>query len=669
MARRHAHLAGTLVAASPIPLAIAGSVYGFRDLQTNVVAAAATTAAVICTGAAGIVLPRHTRLGRALVVMGVGGLLVLVAPVLRHSPPLALAALLAIAATLGWLWDVVRGPRTKEPILIARVRSAAVTATIVWIVALLADWDRNGVGLAAVALSFTTALVPAALWAARARHKHPIRVIVLLGFLALVAAACVFAWGRWGVCLGAAALAAAGSSAILPRPRVGAIGTVQWWEPILARPERLLVVTFLILCLIGTFLLSIPVSAQGGRSINLLDALFTSVSAVCVTGLIVLDTPVDFTSVGQVAILFLIQLGGIGIMAFSAAAFQLLGRRMSLRHEGTVATLMSSEDRSQLFTATRRLIRFTFAMEALGSAILVVPFLAGGDSPGAAVWRAVFTSVSAFCNAGFALQSDSLVGYRDNPVVLHVVAALIVIGGVSPVAAFAIPKLIRRRKMRVVLEAKLALTAAAVLLVTGFVYILATEWTNTLGELPVPARLNNAWFQSVTLRTAGFNSIDITALQPATVSLMIIWMFIGGGPGGTAGGIKTTTAAVLLLALVAAVRGRWVVTGFGRSISHRTVYKAGAVALLGALSVFLGLLALELTQTMPAGTALFEVVSALGTVGLSTGGTPMLDGVGKLIIIVCMFVGRVGPLTLFMFLTERQSSLEWDRPEEEIKVG
>jgi trk system potassium uptake protein TrkH len=539
----------------------------------------------------------------------------------------------------------------------------------VWFVGFLAGWSVGGITQTAIALSFAIALVASADWAFREGSRHPFRRAILLALLAVLVATTAAAWGRWGPCLAVAALVSAGTSIVLSGRRTGSLGVIDWWEPIFSRPERLLVATFLTLCIVGSILLLLPVTTTSEGSIPLLDASFTAVSAVCVTGLIVLDTPVDFTPLGQAVILLLIQLGGIGIMTFSAAAFQLLGRRMSLRHEGVIAKLINAQDRSQLSRTTYRVIRFTFAAEAVGVALLIPPFIAHGDSFGQAAWRAVFTAVSAFCNAGFALQSDSLIGYAGSAWILHVVGALIVIGGLSPAVAVAVPHIVRRTKARISVEARIALCATLVLLVAGFVYVLATEWTNTLAGLSVWDRINNGWFQSVTLRTAGFNSVDIGALQPATITIMIIWMFIGGSPGGTAGGIKTTTAVVLVLALVSAIRGRWIVTFLGRRMSHETVYKAGAVATLGLASVVAGFLALQLTQSMPTGTALFEIVSALGTVGLSTGGTPLLDGVGKVIIIGAMFIGRVGPLTLFLFLTERQSRSEWQRPEEEIEVG
>jgi trk system potassium uptake protein TrkH len=198
---------------------------------------------------------------------------------------------------------------------------------------------------------------------------------------------------------------------------------------------------------------------------------------------------------------------------------------------------------------------------------------------------------------------------------------------------------------------------------------LAFEWSNALAGLSFADRLHNAWFQSVTLRTAGFNSVDLNVVQPATVTVMLLFMFVGGNPGGTAGGVKTTTAAILLLSVLQTIRGRRALEVFGKTIPERTRVRAAVVVVLGTSSGFLALLAIQLTQHLPTGLAAFEVVSALGTVGLSIGGTPMLDGIGKTIIMLCMFVGRVGGLTLLMFLSNRNASFNVGRPEEEIDVG
>jgi trk system potassium uptake protein TrkH len=427
--------------------------------------------------------------------------------------------------------------------------------------------------------------------------------------------------------------------------------------------------TFLTLVVTGTLLLALPHSASSGRSIGILDALFTSTSAVCVTGLIVLDTPVVFGFLGQCVILLLIQVGGLGIMTFSTATLWALGQRMSLRHETAVANLMSAQNRGKLFTTARRILALTFVSEAAGTVLLSLAFMAHGDALGTALWRGAFTAVSAFCNAGFALQSDSLIPYQSAPLVLHTVAGLVIVGGLSPVAVFALPALVRRTSTPVPAQAKLSLVAAAVMLVAGCLFVLALEWNDSLRMLSVVDRFHNAWFQSATLRTAGFNSIDFMQVRSATLTLMMLWMFVGGSPGGTAGGIKTTTAWILVLSAVQAMRGQWAADAFGKRISERTRARASVVVVVAATTGIAALVVIQLTQQMSTEVATFEVISALGTVGLSLGGTGQLDGIGKVVITVCMFVGRVGGLTLLMFLSSRRSRQPIRRPEEEIAVG
>jgi trk system potassium uptake protein TrkH len=227
----------------------------------------------------------------------------------------------------------------------------------------------------------------------------------------------------------------------------------------------------------------------------------------------------------------------------------------------------------------------------------------------------------------------------------------------------------RGRRPPVTAQVKLVLAATAVLLAIPFLFLLVVEWHNTLDPFSFWDRVHNAWFQAVTPRTAGFNSLEIAELRPASRTLLMFLMFVGGSPGGTAGGIKTTTATVLLLAVAAAIRGRQSVTSFGRRIRHATIYKAASIATAGVASLCVALVSLQLTQALDPEVALFESVSALGTVGLTIGGTQALDGVGRLLVMVCMFSGRVGPLTLFMFLNERVERAYWQYPEEEIEVG
>ncbi len=436
---------------------------------------------------------------------------------------------------------------------------------------------------------------------------------------------------------------------------------------ILENPARLLVATFLGLCAIGGILLSLPLASASGDGVGFLNGVFTSTSAVCVTGLIVLDTPHAFSTFGLVTLLMLIQVGGLGIMTFYTVALAALGRRLSLRHERAVAGAVNVEDRRQLVSSLSQVILVTAASELLGAAILATAFYFEGDPLPRAIWRGAFTSISAFCNAGFALQSDSLVPYQGDAVVLWTVALLIIIGGLSPAAVAAFPRWARGKRVR--LQERLILTTTVALLVSGTFLYAALEWSVSLQNLSWLDRIHNAFFQSATLRTAGFNSVDLTVTRPATQTLMILFMFLGGSPGGTAGGIKTTTSAIVGFMVAATLRGRGHAEAFGRRIGSTTVFKAAAVITVGVLTCLVGVLAIQLTQRMELEIGVFEVVSALGTVGLSLNGTGTLDSVGKIIIMACMFAGRVGPLTLFLFLAEQQHESPVIYPEEEVDVG
>lgn len=436
---------------------------------------------------------------------------------------------------------------------------------------------------------------------------------------------------------------------------------------VLLHPSRILVLSFFGICVFGTLALALPSASSSGHAVTWIDAVFTAVSATCVTGLITLDTPNAFSLFGQVIVLLLIQVGGLGIMVFSAAAVLLLGGRLSLSHERVAVEVVGAKGRAGLLGAVRSILAVTFITEGLSAMLLSVAFWMRGDAPGEAIWRGVFTAISAFCNAGFALQSDSLIPYANAPVILGIIAVTIIIGGLGPSVIVAMNWRGARRKS---LHARIVIWTTAILIVLPAIWIGLLEWNTTLQGMSVVDKLSNALFQSITLRTAGFNSIDLAAVHPATWTLMILVMFVGGSPGSTAGGAKTTTIAVIVLAIFAVVRGREQVEVFGRTLPKETILRATAVASLGVFASAVALIAIQLTQTLPLDVALFETVSALATVGLSTGGTGALDGVGKIIIIVCMFAGRVGPLTLFVLLaTNTGKRINHRYPEEQVPIG
>ncbi len=437
-----------------------------------------------------------------------------------------------------------------------------------------------------------------------------------------------------------------------------------WWEMLLNHPARLLLSTFLALCLFGTLLLALPASTHD-KTISLIDAAFTSVSAVCVTGLIVLDTAKDFTIFGQCCILLLIQLGGLGIMSITTVALHTMGLRLSLKQE-RVLTSMTDTDHKDLLISLKTILKFTFIAELIGATTLIVLFHAAGDSLGQASWRGIFTAISAFCNAGFALQSDSLISFQHKPLVLHIVSALIIFGGISPAASLLVPRWITGKPTPI--PARIALVTTVVLLVSGTLFMIAFEWNGVLAGLSVSDKIQNAWFQSVTLRTAGFNSVDITGIASPTFLVMVVLMFIGGSPGGTAGGVKTTTIGLLAMTFWANITSRQDVEIQSRRIHSTTIYRAITIVASGMAVWFVVILMLQVTQQISARDLIFEATSAIGTVGLTIGATPLLDEIGKIIIIIAMFLGRIGPMTFFVLLSDGHTVSASRSPEEKVSL-
>jgi trk system potassium uptake protein TrkH len=443
----------------------------------------------------------------------------------------------------------------------------------------------------------------------------------------------------------------------------GALGTL------LAQPARVMVVTFVLAGVAGAALLALPESTESRVPLAFVDALFTAFSAVCVTGLGVVDTPTTFSAFGELVLVLLIQAGGLGIMTFSTAAVVLAGERLSMRHESAAASLLKAEDHSKIADLLRLTFKVTVVVEGVGILLLTGLFMLHGDGAATAAWRGLFTAISAFCNAGFALQSDNLIGYQLSPGVLGVVGLLIILGGTGPLVVAAVAARARSVRKGLDLHAKLVVVTTVALLLAGFLLMAAAEWNHTLKGMSFTDKVMNAFFLSVTPRTAGFNSIDYAAVTPATFTLTLVLMFVGGSPGSTAGGIKTTTLAVLVLLVRQAFRGDARVNAFGYSLKVEALREAVAVTVLSVVTVLGLLLSLNLTQAMPFDMALFESISAVGTVGLSVGGTARLDEVGKVLVTLGMLAGRVGPLTLLLVVANRRSRrLDW-QPEARVDVG
>jgi trk system potassium uptake protein TrkH len=439
-------------------------------------------------------------------------------------------------------------------------------------------------------------------------------------------------------------------------------------------PAQVLAVSFVALIAAGTLLLTLPWASQGDR-LAVIDALFTATSAVCVTGLIVVDTPNALSFFGQAVVLLLIQVGGLGYMAITTVVGVALGRQLSMQERLTLSEAFNVQSMDGLVRFVLTVLKLTLAFEALGALILTVHWTSEFGLARAAYYG-VFHAVSAFNNAGFALFPDSLMRFRGDWVVNIVVTSLVITGGLGFVVLTEIGR--RRQTRRFSTHTRLVFVLTAGLVAGTMALVALIEWHNprTLGSLATGEALLAAWFQAVTPRTAGFNSVDISALAPATLFLMMVLMFIGAAPGGTAGGVKITTFSITAASLWAMVRGDEEVTLLRRRLSPSTVARAFSICLLGFLAVNLVAGLLLITERRDLLPTLFEATSAFGTVGLSmseAGDVVSLSShfsvAGKILISVLMLVGRVGPLTLAVAVAQRRSKAAIRYPEGKILIG
>ena len=422
---------------------------------------------------------------------------------------------------------------------------------------------------------------------------------------------------------------------------------------------------------VGTALLMLPIAKAGPGGASLLEALFTATSAVCVTGLTVVDTATYWTPLGQVIIMLLIQLGGLGIMIFAALVGLVLARKMTVRARLNTAAEAKAVGYEDVRGLVRGIVLTSLIIEAATFVLLFPRFLWGyGYDLGKAAWFATFHSISSFNNAGFALYTDNLMGFVDDPFICLPIAAAIILGGLG------FPVILQLRKeftrpLHWSMNTRLVLWATVALLTLGAAYVTALEWGNaeTLGKLDPWARILAGFFQSVQTRTAGFNSVDIGLMHDETWLGMDILMFIGGGPAGTAGGIKVTTFAVLFFIMMTELRGEGSVNIFGKRLSRAVHRQAITVALIAVAAVVGGGRLLMLFTGENLDRALFESVSAFGTVGLSTGITADLPASAQLVLIALMFLGRLGPLTLGSAIALRDRHILYEFPKERPAIG
>jgi len=445
-------------------------------------------------------------------------------------------------------------------------------------------------------------------------------------------------------------------------------------------PSRMMLSGFILTILTGTFVLLLPPFTTAGH-ISLIDALFTATSAVCVTGLTVLDTGTDFTLIGQVAILTMFQLGGIGIVFFSVLFAMVFMGRAGVGQKSMFSTLMTPRAALDVWGVFRTIVSFTLVVELLGALFLFVPMLSVTDGDLIqAMYHALFHSVSGFCNAGFSLMSTSFEGLRTDYLATGTLMVLIIMGGLGFFVIDDVMQYIRtKRTHRITIHSKMVFITSLLLVVGGAMVIFIFEKYNTLSDDGLTLSIMDSLFMSVTARTAGFNTLRVSELANPTIFAVIILMFIGASPGSTGGGVKTSTLAVIWALIISRYKGQDHVFAFRRTIPEETISQAQAI-LATSIALVMVVTMCILVSEVRQGTGVlmerdyfvssfFEVISAFGTVGLSMGITPQLTVINKAFISLTMFVGRLGPLTVLMALKRRAHTANYVYAEENVLVG
>ncbi len=441
------------------------------------------------------------------------------------------------------------------------------------------------------------------------------------------------------------------------------------------RPARILLASFAGLILLGAAVLALPLAAQEAP-VPFVDALFTATSAVCVTGLTVVDTGTTFSPFGQIVIVILIQLGGLGVMTFSMFFVALLGGRLSFGGRDLLQETLSQRPIQNLRGLLKLVVASTFMIEAAGAVVLSLRFMQNLPSS-TAIYHGIFHAVSAFCNAGFGLYRDNLVSYQADLAVNFTITTLIILGGLGFIVIFELTQAPKQRRRAFSLHTKLVLTTTGILILAGTALFMLLEHYNGELQLPWARKTLAAYFHSVSARTAGFNTVDIGALTDATLFMLIFLMFVGASPGSCGGGIKTTTFATLVALIRSRFRNQEEVQLFYRTLPNETISKAVSVAFFSFLPIVLFSLILLVTEGGGHShhatrglflEVLFESTSAFGTVGLSTGITPSLTVTGKILITLLMFIGRLGPMTVAIAVSG-EKKYRFKYAQENILIG
>jgi trk system potassium uptake protein TrkH len=450
-------------------------------------------------------------------------------------------------------------------------------------------------------------------------------------------------------------------------------GTSSFLFQLRLAPAQVVILSFAGWILLGSLILILPVSAAPGKTIEFIDALFMATSATCVTGLSSISLPDEFSIFGQMVMLVLTQVGGLGIMTLSSSLALIMGKNLQMREQVIMQDVLDASSSQELLTLVVDIVRYTFVIEFVGAIVLTIGFYQEGFEIGQALYFGFYHSIMAFCNAGYALFNNNLEDFKFEPLISMTVAFLLILGGIGfSVMKDVLTTLRTRRSFRALsVHTKIVLSVNTMLIAFGTIYLFFGEFLHAFQDMSMWERFQIAFFQSVTPRTAGFNTINLNALHPHCLYMMVLLMFIGASPGSTGGGIKTTTFAVLLQSVTATLKGKFDVEFFERKIPAATVVKSIAIFIISLIVVSAGVLVMMRLEPDKGFLALmFEVTSAFGTVGLSLGITPFLSYLGKVVIILMMFVGRVGPLTLVLAVGSRvatPSKVEY--PEGKVLIG
>lgn len=435
-------------------------------------------------------------------------------------------------------------------------------------------------------------------------------------------------------------------------------------------PSRKLILGFLFAILLGAFILMMPFSLKEGEKLSFLSSLFTIVSAVCVTGLTVVDVSKVFSPAGDLVIIFFIQLGGLGVMTFSSILFLAMGKRMTFYERELLKEERNADSSGEISSFIKKLLLTVFIIESIGAIILTWEF--AKEMPiNKAVFYGIFHSISAFCNAGFSLFSNNLEAYKANPIINLTIGYLITLGGIGFAVITSVIMVIRRGIDRFNLTSKVAIIISMILTFGGMILFFILEYSNsaTLGDLNFIQKILASYFQSVTLRTAGFNTIPLGELRNSTIFMCCILMFIGASPGSTGGGIKTTTFGVILFYVIGIVKKKENVEIFNRRLDWEIMNRALAILVLAITYVSIVIMLMLIAENFSPEEIVFEVISAFGTVGLTLGITPDLSTFSKLLLIFTMFVGRLGPMTFALAIGETKKKALSKYPKENILVG